>query len=156
MSVWKTREEAYHGSKWGYAVVALVIFIFLSILCSIFYLAGQGIRSMNLSPTDALLVAAAAIGAAAVLLLLAWFVAAVHSFIMNVLKVVWTMFSNFYVLVIGVILAIVLFSALAGSVIYNLDVTLTSPLVIALLLALLILFFPLAIFIIDLFSLEQE
>ncbi len=33
---WKTREETFHGSKWGYAVVALVIGIILFLMWTIF------------------------------------------------------------------------------------------------------------------------
>ncbi len=33
---WKTREETFHGSKWGYVVVALVIFIFLFLIWTVF------------------------------------------------------------------------------------------------------------------------
>jgi hypothetical protein len=164
MAVWKTREEAYHGSKWGYVVVAVVIMLVLSLLGSIFYLIGEGIKSIGFNPSDIFLYVGVIIAVLIVVFIAGWLLvkaewmvmSSVTGFFMFFWKIIWALFSNIYMLILGVIITIVLLSALFITVSSNVQVTLTSPLTIGVLVALLIILFPFAIFIIDLFSLEEE
>ncbi len=50
-ATWKTRDETFHGSKWGYVVVALVILVFLSLIWIIFA-ALRGYPFVELIPTS--------------------------------------------------------------------------------------------------------
>ncbi|MBN1897087.1 MAG: hypothetical protein JW789_05220 [Candidatus Aenigmarchaeota archaeon] len=166
-ATWKTRDETFHGSKWGYVVVALVIMILLSLLGSIFYLIGEGAKNAGVTSESVFTVSAATTGVIIILLVIAliaikvgWlamatfivFFTKIHVF----LSIFWVLFKNIYILVFTLIMIIALVIGLGISAYTNIEISLTNPLVIGLLIFLLILFFPLAIFIVDLFSYEHE
>ena len=171
MGVWRTRDETYHGSKWGYMVVAVVLLIVMSLLGSIFYLIGEGIRSLHVDSDSVLIYLGIIIIAVFILIILAlicikagWLAYATflaffthfYNFFLAIWNVIWALFKNVYVLVVGAVLAILLIATVALAVTSNLQISLANPLVIAVLIFLLVMFFPFAIFIIDLFSLEHE
>ncbi len=164
---WKTREETFHGSKWGYVVVVLVIAIVLSLLGAIFYLIGEGIKEFDLSDQAIFTYSVGGvIGLITILIIVgllvkigviavAGFTGAlmmVHKF----LAVIWAMFNNIYLLVLAVILTVVLLLALSAAVYTDMPVSFSNPVVIGILIVLFIIFVPFAIFIIDLFSYEHE
>jgi len=158
MGVWKTREEAYHESKWGYAVVAIVIMIVLSLLGSIFYLIGEGVKTSGITIDASAAVAlwAIIIVIIIILIILAWIFSPVYGFFLGIGELIWAIFSNIYILVLAIILSVILLSVIAVSVSSNVPISLSSPVIVIILIILLILFIPFAIFIIDLFSLEHE
>ena len=164
MSTWKTRDETFHGSKWGYVVVFLVIAVVLTLLSSIFYLMGEGLRGMEITEETAgtyFLGGSAAIVVIFVLLIVfikvgilalatvTGFFSAIHGFLT-------ALFTNIYILVFTVVLIVVLLIALSGAVYANFEINLTNPIVIGILVVLLIIIFPFAIFIIDQFSWEHD
>ncbi len=163
-STWKTYDETWHGSKWGYVVVAAVILIVLSLLGSIFYLIGQGIKGTGIDAAAVftwtgigaiILFLIIVIALKAGILAMATLMGAlghVHGF----LNIFWVLFKNVYILAVASVLVVALILALAGSAVAGIDISLTNPLVIGLLIVLLIIFFPLAIFLVDLFSYEHE
>jgi len=164
---WKTKEETFHGSKWGYVVVVLVIAIVLSLLGSIFYLVGEGIKGMNLDGGTILSYSLATVLIIVVLFILAlisikvgWMAMATlvgfFSHIHGLLAGIWTIFSNIYMLVLTVILTVVLLLALSVAVYTEIPISFSNPLVIGILIVLFIIFIPFAIFIIDMFSYEHE
>ena len=161
---WKTYEETWHGSKWGYLVVAIVLLVVISLLGAIFYLVGEGMRGIGLEPASVLfytgvgalvifviVVVALKVGILAMASLVG-FLGHIHGF----LSVFWVLFKNIYVLIAAAILAFLLISAIFMASAADFQVSLTNPVVIGILIALLILFFPFAIFIVDLFSYEHE
>jgi hypothetical protein len=156
MSVWKTKDEAYHGTKWGYAVVALVIIVVLSLLGSIFYLIGEGIKTVEFDPVSVVIWVAVIIIVVVALIILGWIFAPVYSFFTGLWSVIWTLFSNIYLLVVVVVIAVIFIAMLSMYAIGGSPISLQNPLVIALLIGLLIVIMPFAIFIIDLFSYEHE
>ena len=164
---WKTRDETFHGSKWGYAVIALVIAIVLSLLGAMFYLIGEGIRSMDLDgdviTTYVLYIVIIAIVLFVIALIfvgvgwmamgtLTGFFMHIHAF----LGLIWTLFNNIYLLVLTIILTIVLVVALSAAVYSEMPISLSNPIVIGILIVLFIIFIPFAIFLIDMFSYEHE
>jgi hypothetical protein len=162
---WKTREETFHGSKWGYIVVALVIVLVLSLLGAIFYLLGQGIKKgLGTDPATIVFYGGVGVGVIALGLILAVKVGIIAAatvsgglaIIHHFLGFFWTLFTNLYVLVIVIVLAVVLIFALVTAVQGHVEINLENPLVIAVLVLLLVMFFPLAIFLIDQFSYEHE
>ncbi len=156
MSVWKTKDETYHGTKWGYAVVALVIIVVLSLLGSIFYLIGEGIKTVELDPVSVFAWVAVVIIAVIVLIILGWALAPVYNFFASLWGIIWTLFSNIYLLVVVIVIAVVFISMLSIYAMGEAPISLQNPLIIALLIGLLIVIMPFAIFLIDLFSYEHE
>ncbi|MFH0956277.1 MAG: hypothetical protein V1813_00280 [Candidatus Aenigmatarchaeota archaeon] len=162
---WKTYEETFHGSKWGYVVVALVIVIVLSLLGSIFYLLGQGVKKgFGADPATIVFYGGVGVGIFALGLLVvvklgivaAATVAGGLAIIQKFLGLFWTLFTNLYILLVVIALSAVLIFALFTVVQSQIQISLESPLVIAVLVLLLVMFFPLAIFLIDQFSYEHE
>jgi hypothetical protein len=161
---WKTTDEAFHGSKWGYAVVALVIVIVLSLLGAIFYLLGEGIRGLDIDPASIIFSSGTAVGIIIIILIVvvkigiiaAATVTGFLEFIHAILSRIWTLFSNIYLLILTIVLTLILLSSLFVVVYNEFPISLSNPLVIGILLLLLIIFFPFAIFLIDLFSYEHE
>jgi hypothetical protein len=163
---WKHREETYHGSKWGYAVVALVIVVFLALLGSIFYILGQGIKSMSgMEPATIVFYTGVGVGVGVlviiVLVKLGIIAAATVMFVYTGLKTlilapIWTLFTNIYLLIVVLIIAAILVFAMFTAAQGHVEISLANPVVIVVLAVLLILFFPLAIFLIDQFSYEHE
>lgn len=156
MGVWKTKDEAYHGTKWGYAVVALVIIVVLSLLGSIFYLLGEGIKTVEFDPVSVVTWVAVIIIIVIALIILGWILAPVYSFFAGLWSAIWTLFSNIYLLVVVIVIAVIFISMLSIYAIGGSPISLENPLIIALLIGLLIVIMPFAIFIIDLFSYEHE
>lgn len=168
---WKTRDETFHGSKWGYVVVALVIIAVLALLGSIFYLMGEGMKNMNLD-SQAIFSYSALTVIIILLIVFALFMLAkvgiiaisvvsgifspLYAFLAWIWGIIWTLFSNVYLLVLTVALIVIIITGLVMAVTAQVEINLTNPLVIGLLIVLLILFFPFAIFLIDLFSYEHE
>lgn len=166
-STWKTREETFHGSKWGYVVVILVIAIVLSLLGSIFYLIGEGIKGMNFDEGTILSYSAVTVLVIVILFILAlvfikigWLAMATligfFSHIHGFLAGIWTVFNNIYLLVLTIVLTVILLTALSAAIYTEIPISFSNPLVIGILVVLFILFIPFAIFIIDLFSYEHE
>jgi len=188
MSTWKTREEAYHGTKWGYVVVALVIGIILFLIWTIFA-ALKGYPFIEyLSPSTGVfivlvfiffvliagkeaplaLVSNPFILAMLIILPLAAFFMvigvgttylAAGTIILLVLLLILSLkhiiaisaSSWFTLVVILTLIVFVSFLFLLGS---NIP---TANIIIAIIaFLLLVAFFPFAIFIVDLFSLEEE
>ncbi len=156
MSVWKSREEAYHGSKWGYAVVALAIIIVLSLLGSIFYLVGEGVKTTEIGPGALAAWVAVIIVIVIILIILGWAFSLVYNFFASLWSAIWSLFSNIYVLVFFLIIAVLLFYFVSVTVSGTPQISLANPVVIGVLIALFILLLPFAIFIVDLFSYEHE
>ncbi|MBN2330468.1 MAG: hypothetical protein JXC85_01510 [Candidatus Aenigmarchaeota archaeon] len=156
MSVWKTKDETYHGTKWGYAVVALVIIVVLSLLGSIFYLIGEGIKTVQLDPVSVIAWIAVIIVIVIVLIIMGWALSPVYNFFAGLWNVIWTLFSNVYLLVVVIIIAAVFISMISIYAMGESPISLQNPLMIALLIGLLIVIMPFAIFLIDLFSYEHE
>jgi hypothetical protein len=156
MSVWKTKDETYHGTKWGYAVVALVIIVVLSLLGSIFYLIGEGMKTVELDPVSLVSWVAVVVVIVVVLIILGWALSPVYNFFAGLWNVIWTLFSNVYLLAVVVILAVLLISFISMYALSDSPINLQNPLVVAILIGLFILMLPFAIFVIDLFSYEHE
>ncbi len=156
MAVWKTRDEAYHGTKWGYAVVALVIVIVLSLLGSIFYTIGEGMKTTQLEPWAVAVWVAVVIVIVIILIILGWALSPVYNFFAGLWNVIWSLFSNIYLLTVIIILVILLISVMSIYLSGSAPVSLSNPIVLGILIAMFILIIPFAIFIIDLFSLEHE
>lgn len=173
MATEKSREEIWHGSKFGFIVIALVILIVISLLGSIVFLIGEGIKSIDVG-IDAgtfffwallivglivLLVIIALIFVKAGLIAmsaLTHFFSHIFGFFTWIGSIFSSLFSNIYILVVAIIVIIILVFAVAMAVTGNVSVDLTNPVTVVVLIVLLILFFPFAIFLIDLFSLEHE
>ncbi len=163
-STWKTREETFHGSKWGFVVIALVILIVLSLLGAIFYLIGEGIKGAAQDPSGIFFYSGTTLGLVIIAVLIAikigiiamTSVSSFFGFIHGILGHIWALFTNIYLLVLTVILTIVLLVALFGAVASDVQISFSNPIVIAVLVLLLIIFFPFAIFLIDQFSYEHE
>ena len=164
---WKTREETFHGSKWGYVVVVLVIAIVLSLLGSIFYLIGEGIKEIDLDGGSILTYSGVTVAAIVLLFILAiilikvgWlayatfiaFFAHIHAFLAGI----WSIFNNIYLLVLTIVLTVILLTALSAAIYTEIPISFSNPLVIGILIVLFILFIPFAIFMIDMFSYEHE
>lgn len=167
MSTWKTREETYHGSKWGYVVVAIVIAIVLALLSSIFFLVGEGLRNIEIN--DQTIFTYSVGGAVVVIIVIVLLallikvgiialsaVTGVFMLIHKLLMIIWTLFSNIYLLVLTVILVVILILALSVAVYSSVEIDLANPVIIGILIVLLIIFFPFAIFLIDQFSWEHD
>lgn len=156
MSVWKTKDETYHGTKWGFAVVALVIIVVLSLLGSIFYLLAEGVKTVEFDPVSVVIWVAIVIIIVIVLIIMGWVLAPVYSFFAGLWSVIWTLFSNIYLLVVVVVIAVLFISMLSIYAMGESPISFQNPLIIALLIGLLIVIMPFAIFLIDLFSYEHE
>jgi hypothetical protein len=161
MSLAWPREEAPHGTKWGYVVVAVVIMIVISLLGAIFYLIGEGIRKANIEGPAILLYTGIVVVIGIIIALAAvkvgWMAMATFTgFFTKIWSLIWALFSNIYILIIAVVLMVIMISALFFSFVNSADISLANPVVIGILVVLLIAFFPFAIFLIDLFSLEEE
>lgn len=156
MSVWKTKDETYHGTKWGYAVVALVIIVILSLLGSIFYLIGEGIKTVQFDPVSIVAWIAVIIVVVIVLIILGWALSPVYNFFTGLWHVIWTLFSNIYLLVVVIAIAALFITMISIYAVGESPISLQNPLIIAILIGLLIIFVPFAIFLIDLFSYEHE
>jgi len=163
-STWKTKDETYHGSKWGFAVIALVIFIVLSLLGAIFYLIGEGIKGIQQDPSILFFYSGTTLGLVIIAVLIAvkigivamTSVTTVLGFIHGILGHIWALFYNIYILVLVIILTIILLVVFFGAVASDMPISFSNPIVIAALVLLLIIFFPFAIFLIDQFSYEHE
>jgi hypothetical protein len=163
---WKSREETYHGSKWGYVVVALVILIVLALLGSIFYLIGQSLKSFSgMEPATIVFYTGVGVGVGIIVLILlvkAGIIAAatvlyIYTGLKSlILMPIWTLFTNLYILVIVLIISAVLIFAIFTAVQGHVEISLQNPVVIAVLILLFFMFFPLAIFLVDQFSYEHE
>ncbi len=156
MAVWKSKTEAYHGSKWGFVAVALIIVIVLSLLGSIFYLIGEGMKATELDPGGAAIAVVVVIVLVIILVILAWYFSSVFSFFAGIWNVIWTLFSNMYVLVVFVVISALLLLSVYFTASASIEISLANPLVIGILIALFIMFLPFAIFMIDLFTYEHE
>jgi hypothetical protein len=162
---WKTREETFHGSKWGYVVVALVIVLVLSLLGAIFYLLGQGIKK-GLGTDPATIIFYGGVGAGVIVLglivavkvgiIAAATISGALAILQKFFGLFWTLFTNLYVLLVVIALSVVLILALFAAVQGHIEINLENPIVIAVLVLLLVMFFPLAIFLIDQFGYEHE
>ena len=137
MSTWKTRTEAYHGTKWGYAVIALVIVCFILIL-GVLMLSIQGkMPILNISAWALLLI---------VVVILIFLYLTIGSTLVSL-----SIAASKYLAIVLILAAILLTIniLLVGTSISNI-------VLIVLCIALLIVFIIAGPFIIDLFSYEHE
>lgn len=170
-STWKTRDETFHGSKWGFVVVALIIAVVISLLGGIFYLIGEGMKSVDLNPETIFSFSALTIAIILIIVFAAILLAKAGIFAISAVSAVfspfysalstiwgfiWTIFANVYILILTIVLIAIILTSIATAVSFDIDISFNNPIIIALLIVLLILFFPFAIFIIDLFSYEHE